>query len=115
MPDGVASTRRLNAGSGSTRYVIVMVVCLARCARDRRVARDRLFPRDTLVLQSGIDFLPGKRNSRRAVRESFMIESRQHGIGPAPPKPPQSAAQPDVAWPVQLATCPAALPSLPPE
>jgi hypothetical protein len=57
-PEGVASTRRLNAGSGGIGYVIV-IVWLARYAADRLAAHDRLVARGTLVLDLGIDFFLG--------------------------------------------------------
>jgi len=40
------------------RYLVVMLVWLARYPPHRLVARDRLFPRGTLVCQLGIDFFP---------------------------------------------------------
>src|SRR6516164_3775777 len=55
MPDGVASIRRLSAAASIIRYLIVMLVWPDRYLPHRRVARDRLFPRGTLVLQPGID------------------------------------------------------------
>jgi len=79
MPDGVASIRRLSAGSGGVRYVTFMVVWLVRYLRDRL---DCLLARRTLVLQPGIDLFLGLNvtllRERHATRGlALLVQSKR--------------------------------------